>query len=323
MFVSHDLQAQDIHFSQYNASPLSLNPSTTGLYDADWRVMANYRTQWRSIDAFNTTTMGYDRQFYYYSQKFSGGFYFINDQSGGINLDVNKLYLSAAYHKEVNYHEFHFGVQFGWVFKSIDENKMILPNQFDNTIGYFNPSFNSGEQDFKALNYPDLNLGVSWTKKSKPYESFAGFSLHHIIYPKEAFSNYDNFLHARIGLQGFVKAKIVSCIYIQPSVNLNYHRKAKAFVLGSNFSYLLPNKLFKIEEIIVGTHFRNSINIQTDALCFVFALQFEQLYAGVSYDVNISDLQFATSNRGALEFAIIYTGMITNMVKTAVPCDRY
>lgn len=317
------MQAQDIHFSQYNASPLSLNPSTTGLYDADWRVMANYRTQWRAIDAFNTMSLGYDRQFYLYSQKISGGFYFINDQSGGINLDVNKLYLSAAYHKEVNYHEFHVGLQFGWVFKSIDEDEMILPNQFDNTIGYFNPSFNTGEEGFKALNYPDLNIGVSWTKKSKTLEPFVGLSLHHLIYPKESFTNYENFLHTRVGVQGSVKTRIASDYYLQPSVNIQYHRQAKAFMLGSKFAYRLPKKVFNIEELIVGVHVRNSIQIQTDAMVFVFAMQFEQLYAGVSYDVNISDLQFATSNRGALEFAIIYTGITTNMQKATTPCDRY
>ena len=173
------------------------------------------------------------------------------------------------------------------------------------------------------LNYPDLNIGVGWTKKSKTLEPFVGFSLHHLIYPKETFTNYDNFLHTRIGLQGNVKTKIASHYYLQPSVNIQYHSKAKALMFGSSLVYRLPKKIFKIEELCIGAHVRNSVQTQTDAMVFVFAIQFEQLYAGVSYDVNISDLQYATANRGALELAIIYTGITTNMQKATVPCDRY
>ena len=33
------LAAQDNHFSQYYASPLSLNPATTGHFEGDWRAI--------------------------------------------------------------------------------------------------------------------------------------------------------------------------------------------------------------------------------------------------------------------------------------------
>ena len=40
---------QDIHFSQFYSSPLTLNPAYTGNYEGNWRVMSNYRTQWSAI----------------------------------------------------------------------------------------------------------------------------------------------------------------------------------------------------------------------------------------------------------------------------------
>ncbi len=43
------LQAQDIHFSQYNQAPLALNPALTGLNACDWRATLNYRNQWASV----------------------------------------------------------------------------------------------------------------------------------------------------------------------------------------------------------------------------------------------------------------------------------
>jgi hypothetical protein len=45
--LSEEGKGQDIHFSQYYASPLSLNPANTGNYDGDWRLMNSYRQQWK------------------------------------------------------------------------------------------------------------------------------------------------------------------------------------------------------------------------------------------------------------------------------------
>ena len=39
-------QGQDIHFSQYFASPLTLNPATIGGFNGQFRFAANYRNQW-------------------------------------------------------------------------------------------------------------------------------------------------------------------------------------------------------------------------------------------------------------------------------------
>ena len=55
------LQAQDPHFSQFFASPLSLNPALTGRFDGTLRVAGNYRNQWPTIDnAFKTYTASVD-----------------------------------------------------------------------------------------------------------------------------------------------------------------------------------------------------------------------------------------------------------------------
>src|SRR3954471_19404848 len=41
--------AQDIHFSQFNRSPLNLNPANTGLFDGDFRFSGIHRNQWKSV----------------------------------------------------------------------------------------------------------------------------------------------------------------------------------------------------------------------------------------------------------------------------------
>ena len=44
-FIS--LNAQDIHFSQFYASPLTLNPAMTGFVNGDCRAGVIYRNQWK------------------------------------------------------------------------------------------------------------------------------------------------------------------------------------------------------------------------------------------------------------------------------------
>src|ERR1051325_12052501 len=43
------MYAQDIHFSQFNSSPLNINPALTGLFNSDYRIIGNYRSQWSSV----------------------------------------------------------------------------------------------------------------------------------------------------------------------------------------------------------------------------------------------------------------------------------
>jgi len=63
---SVSVKAQDIHFSQFYLSPLTLNPALTGVTNCDIRFVANYRNQWGSViqqDAYNTFQVSYDQKF--------------------------------------------------------------------------------------------------------------------------------------------------------------------------------------------------------------------------------------------------------------------
>ena len=55
------VNAQDPHFSQFFASPLTLNPAFTGKFSGSWRLAANHRDQWPSIPkAYVTTSASID-----------------------------------------------------------------------------------------------------------------------------------------------------------------------------------------------------------------------------------------------------------------------
>src|ERR1700761_870925 len=52
------VKAQDPHFSQFFASPLTLNPAFTGKFDGQFRLAFNHRDQWPSIPNAYVTTSG-------------------------------------------------------------------------------------------------------------------------------------------------------------------------------------------------------------------------------------------------------------------------
>ena len=56
LLLSFLIRAQDPHFSQFFASPLTLNPAFTGKFDGDIRLSANHRDQWPSIPKAYVTT---------------------------------------------------------------------------------------------------------------------------------------------------------------------------------------------------------------------------------------------------------------------------
>ena len=61
--ASLSLNAQDIHFSQFFSSPLTLNPALTGAFNGNIRGILNYRNQWNSFAPFNTFATSVDANF--------------------------------------------------------------------------------------------------------------------------------------------------------------------------------------------------------------------------------------------------------------------
>ena len=81
--TAYVIQAQDIHFSQFYASPLTLNPAATGDFKGDWRINNIYRKQWNAISpGYMTNALGFDMPVYLAGEKFSGGINLVIDKSG-------------------------------------------------------------------------------------------------------------------------------------------------------------------------------------------------------------------------------------------------
>ncbi len=322
-FIVAYARSQDIHFSQYFYSPLTLNPANTGNVDADWRFVNNYRNQWKSLSIpYRTIAVSYEHQWYIYTEQLSYGINIVNDKSGPAGLTVNKLFLTLAYHKNINQHNIHGGIQGGLVFKKYSLDELTFPNQFDMTTGYFNSQLSNNETNLvNHLNYPDLNIGIGWDKPMRLFHPEAGISAFHIIVPKESF-NDDNH---RIGIRYAIHCGLhipISNVYVKPQVLQMRQRKATDIILGSEIGYNVPNKNAFFKRFFAGYFIRNDFNTAFDANIFLVGTQIKHWQLCFSYDINTSHLAQATSHRGAFEFSVIYTSKSTIPKKYTIPCDR-
>jgi len=317
------LNAQDIHFSQYFYSPLNLNPANTGNFDGDWRIANNYRNQWKALSIpFRTIGISYEHQFYIYSEQFSYGIDVVNDKSGPAGLTVNKLFASLAYHKKIESHHLHFGIQGGMVFKNYSLNELTFPSQFDMTTGYFNNQLNNNETNLISnINYPDINAGFLWQKQMQHIQTEVGFSAFHLIMPKESFNDDNNKLPIRYAIYGGIYIPIKS-FYLKPQAFEMRQHKATDLILGLEAGFNLTHAPIGLKRIFAGFFTRNDFNTAFDASIFMLGLQIKQLQLAFSYDINTSPLSVATNKKGAFEFSLIYTSKSTIPKKITLPCDR-
>lgn len=319
------VEAQDVHFSQFFNAPLTVSPSNTGNFDGDWRVMGNYRQQWKRIDQtpYLTQSIAFDKQFYHYTEQFSYGAIIINDKSAG-SLKVLKAMLSAGYHKRLNKHFFHGGIQAGYVSKSWLPEQESYPNQFNWETGEFDPTLPSYESGFSGrLGYLDLNVGGGYNIKLKKVNPFISIAFYHVNYPKETFYSNVERLKLRQVYNIGAKIELKKNWFVEPQFLVMNTNSANEMLMGTNVLYKLQPNSPKAAEAYAGIFYRDGFNRNNDAYFLTVGLKFKNYLLGISYDRNISDLYIATNYKGAFELSFIYTSLKTRLSKTEIPCDRF
>jgi type IX secretion system PorP/SprF family membrane protein len=318
------LRAQDIHFSQYYLSPLSLNPANTGNYNGDYRFFGNYRSQWRDIDrAYNTFSAGGDMNFFPYNQNVSGGLIIINDRSGA-NLNVNKILPSGAFHKNLHLLKLHFGIQPGVVIKSVDFYKNSFPDQLNWQTGHFDPTLPNNETNVQQrFTYLDVNAGFGASRRFGNLEPEFGVSLFHINQPKESFLGRKPLLKMRQAFNAVVNYSVTPVVIVRAHTLYGYTSEVSDWVSGVNLEYVLSRNSFYANSVYAGMMWRSGFKRNPDAGIATVGINYQNYTVGFSFDVTSSRLKTAVNSKGAYELAFIYKAKSTHLTRRAVPCERY
>lgn len=303
--------SQDLHFSQFFNSPLTTNPANTGFIpDADYRLGANYRSQWASIPVpFKTMSIWGDAQVF--RDRFETGWVglggvILRDVAGSGNLTSTKIYGSAAYHQMLgNTGLLSAGFNIGFASKRIDVTRLTFDNQWNGK--FFDIVAPSGETfAANSVNYMDIQIGLNYAYfPTDNIYLHAGASIHHLNRPRETFfsekPDYDNRIAMRYIAFADGVIKLNDQFILKPGAYFSTQAKATELALGLHANYNITGD--GEQQLIAGMYYRAG-----DALIPMVGYQWKNLRFMFSYDATTSALKNYNNLYGATEFALLYSG---------------
>lgn len=313
---------QDIHFSQFDASPLTLNPALTGVMDLNFRVSNNYKNQWSSVSSpYSTLLFAYDMNILKNSGKstYLGiGLSAFRDKAGKSELSNTQFNFSLAATQILSDNNtLSLGLQGGYAQKTINLSPLSWDNQFNGNN--FDPALPSREIIYSdKKNYIDISTGGLWNfQNSEALKLSTGAAFFHANKPDKSFNNN-------------VKEPLQSKLVL-------HHRTEIRMRHSDNFPdrYLVPKILFMKQgaqqELFLGafiklvvqtasryTNWRNEVTFDLgafyrkgDAIIAATSFDYGNIRMGISYDINISKLKTASVYNGGIEFSLIYSGIFS------------
>lgn len=297
-----DLWAQDLIYSQFYNAPGYLNPALNGQFEGDLRLNLIYRNQWTKVQgALSNYTFSVD----YQVPEFGGGFGLIMNKSTEGTAYLSKTNFAGIYSYSVEFGEntLSFGIQAGLTNRKIDYDKLLFPDQIDNT-GIIPGGITSGSAPvYNNKYFFDSGAGINLVAGNL----MAGFSTQHINQPDESFTGSISKLPMRYGgyMSYMIKAKPYDAYdnsAFIPSVVVYKQAQSSSYSAGVQY---------KNKGINVGLWYRGD-GSQHDAV--VVSLVFDlfrdansgnKMRLGISHDATISKLNY-TNTAGTTEGSFVY-----------------
>jgi type IX secretion system PorP/SprF family membrane protein len=318
--------AQDPNFSQFFASPLTLNPALTGKFDGVYRVAGNYRNQWPTINnAFTTATASIDfgilKNRIPEIDQFGVGIMGFTDKSGNGVLQNNYAALSVAYHKgldEDGLHQLGAGFQGTFVNKRLDVTKVQFEDQLT-PLGFTGVTSEIFSQNQVNVKYFDLNAGILYNGSTNGYNNFyLGASLYHINHPKETFQGGQFYLPGRVTIQAGGKIPAGQYNYLHFSANYSRQANATNTVIGGAYALNVNQDENNPTNLYLGSWYRFG-----DAIIPYVGLEFGEFHIGATYDINISSLKPGSNMRGGAEISLIYIKKPSDPNAKKLNCPKF
>ncbi len=318
--------AQDKHFTQFYAAPLTLNPALTGAFEGSYRIGTIYRDQWRQVleNPIKTFAFAADLRFKAPGKNKRNdaiglGLMFFNDKVSVVDFSTTQIAISMAYHKSLGAGNKQFltlGAQLGLTQRNVNYESLDFHDEFNGLTGYTGTTL----EDLPTNNFSfaDYNVGLNYTAQfGRSGRIFVGTALHHFLQPTISF--YGN------GAEG-------DKLYMK----INGQLAASIPLTRDNRVSLLPRLLVAVQgphmEINAGANFRtamgkyggsaihfgswvrpvrNNDGIGLDAVVAMLGFEFNSVLFGLSYDLNLKALQ-SNQRQSALEISIAYLGNYDN-----------
>lgn len=298
------LKGQDIHFSQFFHNPVFQNPAMSGQFDGSWRFAGNQRLQWRSVtnNPYNTIALSADANGLLHENLGLGAMVF-HDVAGDSKFRTIQLAFNGNWKFQLNEsHALRTGIQMGLVHRSINYNDLYFGAQYNGI--YYDPGL-SNQENFQreARLYPDLATGISYHyHNGERLEADGGIGVYNLLAPKQSwFNDADILLDRRISIFAQAQLPLSEKIDALPATQLMLQGTYREWLIGCGGRYILKQERSHFRAVKAGIYYRNR-----DAGYAMIGMDYDNWTAGISYDINLSNLVPASRYRGGFEIALIY-----------------
>jgi len=341
LFSLNGLFAQDIHFTQFYMSPLTMNPSSAGRFEGTVRIGGIYRGQWASVvggsNSYKTPSVWADAPIIrgFRKQDWIGvGLSFFTDKAGQLGLKHSATKLAATYHLALgrkNTTVISIGGQYGRGSRKVGDEY-----RFEDGYGPDGSYPGNLSKDFNIVddaNYTDIDGGVTLSAKlNKQMDFNIGFAMYHINQGKYSLAGMsapnspmptnptagDAKIARRAVFHGQFNAALNDKWSLNPAFQYQSMSGADEIQLQGLLGYLFNEQKDITLNFGLGYRLR-------DAVQAIAGMKYKDLRVGLAYDINTSDLNAASNYRGGFEIAANYIIKIYKpaIVKTKVLCSRF
>jgi len=320
LMVISPFMAQDVHFSQTDFSPLTLNPALAGS-SATFQGIAMYRSQYGSFATPYKTFMGsFDGRLSAGIKNsngiIGGGLCFFNDRMGDGYFSQTTVGLNASYNLKVSRFS-HAAVGLNTTFGQCAANPTAgqWGSQYNGTT--YNPAMASGENFYQqSFSYFDLGVGAVYTYQTDMAyitnvadKGFSvGFAAYHVNNPRYSFYNssiqnlavrYSLFTNANIGLD---RTNGV----LQPAIYYQRQKKSNELLYGVSYKQIIQKASTATDKIKEISFSLGLFSRLKDAIVVKTMLFYGPFSTGISYDINTSKLSLVSNFKGGFEMFIRY-----------------
>jgi type IX secretion system PorP/SprF family membrane protein len=312
--------SQDIHYTQFNLAPMTVNPAYTGRFLGTFRAGGIYRDQWASVtrNQFTTPSVYLDIPLTKGLEEndwIGVGAYIYQDKAGDLEFSQGALLLSAAYHRALDRNAtryLSFGVQAGMAQRRLALNDQAVTENM--LIGGPPEEIPGDEKRFL-----DVHAGLIY---SGPVEGSGllrlGAAVHHITSPEHGLLQENEKKDLKFTLHGSLDHTLSNGLLLTPQALVQVAGNAWEASLQALVGFQIkPEDNFNI---YVGGGYR-----VLDAFHLIVQADYKDFRAGFGYDVNVSRLTTASSTFGAIEFGISYIAKLYKKpeVDPVIFCPRF
>ncbi len=309
------LLAQDIHFSQFYHSPLTLSPALAGISKGDIRISGIYRSQWNAANSpYKTIQAGAEKKFYTMAHQdwwLSAGLNLLYDRAGDGNFATTGVALSGSYTRMMTRENFiTLGALAGFGQRQFEFGNFTFDRQWNGDI--FDPDRATNENVADSdLSYPTFGLGFNWRGQKASYSAKPrskmdiGAGAFHLNKPDLNFQSNDK-----------AELPVRLSMYFMPTMQLNaksdivaqgtFQKQGEYTEILGGVAYRHHLSTKKAKEFALQFGIGVRLNSIGDAIIPAAELHYRNLMVGLSWDMNISDFSVATNRNGGPELAVRY-----------------